>query len=89
LAEAPGAQRERLFDLYSRHFSLWQPEYQDIFPCPLCQQGFNRLALEGDNPAVNLAYVIPDRLGGGRSARSPARRASAGAGLTWRPPWRT
>ena len=64
MPETPAAQRLRLFDLYSRHFSLWEPEYQDIFACPLCERGFCRLSLAGDNPEVNLAHGIPASLGG-------------------------
>jgi hypothetical protein len=64
MAESFSDRRARLFDLYSRHISLYEPDKQDGFWCPLCMASFGREALVGPKPALSLAHVIPDALGG-------------------------
>jgi hypothetical protein len=56
--------RNALFDLYSRHIALYEPDKRGIFVCPLCLDGFTGDALDGPDPALTLAHVIPKSLGG-------------------------
>jgi hypothetical protein len=64
LARTRLERRQQLFDLYSRHFALGDPEKREIFVCPLCHQGFTREDCAGDNPRLTLAHCIPAELGG-------------------------
>jgi hypothetical protein len=45
MAEKAAIKRRRLFDLYSRHIMLYEPDKQGIFVCPLCMRAFNDEAL--------------------------------------------
>src|SRR5437868_5949014 len=56
--------RERLFDDYSERLARVQPEAAGTFICPLCQKPFTQAALSGNNPALTLAHVLPESLGG-------------------------
>src|SRR5262249_39582529 len=56
--------RQRLFELYSKNFSLYESDHQSIFVCPLCRRKYDHLALEGTDPGVSLAHVISEKLGG-------------------------
>ena len=56
--------RDRLFVLYSRQLELGGVTPTDIFVCPLCRAGFTRHALAGPSPALSLAHIVPDALGG-------------------------
>ncbi len=58
------ARRQRLFDLYSRNLAFFGAQPPDIFVCPLCMDGLTREALQGPEPEVTLAHVIPQKLGG-------------------------
>jgi hypothetical protein len=56
--------RERLFDDYSERLARVRPGLAATFICPLCQKPFTRDALAGDQPALTLAHVLPEALGG-------------------------
>jgi hypothetical protein len=56
--------RAFLFDRFAKNFTLYHPQYVDVFCCPLCQRGLNRKALGGENPYVSLAHILPRSLGG-------------------------
>jgi hypothetical protein len=56
--------RERLFDDYSERLARMRPGSARTFICPLCQKQFTRDDLEGDDPTLTLAHVLPEALGG-------------------------
>jgi hypothetical protein len=56
--------RRWLFDLYSENLSFYLPKLAGSFACPLCLDVYSREALDGLNPSVSLAHIIPDSLGG-------------------------
>jgi hypothetical protein len=58
------ATRQRLFELYSRQLELGGVTPIGIFICPLCGDGYTQDALNGPNPTVSLAHVVPAALGG-------------------------
>jgi hypothetical protein len=64
VANSGSEKRRRLFDLYSKHLALGEPDKQGIFVCPLCHTGFTGSDCEGDNPRLSLAHFIPRELGG-------------------------
>jgi hypothetical protein len=56
--------RQRLFDLYSKHFAIGDKDKREIFVCPLCFEPFTREDCAGKEPRLSLAHFIPDKLGG-------------------------
>ena len=56
--------RRHLFDHYMRNLVLFKVNPAGIFVCPLCQDGIRKEALDGKEPYLTLAHVIPDKLGG-------------------------
>jgi hypothetical protein len=56
--------RQQLFDRYQPQLALFGTDPPGLFDCPLCMRGFPRQATEGPEPALTLAHVIPDKLGG-------------------------
>jgi hypothetical protein len=64
LAKSGIEKRQRLFDLYSKHFALGDPERREMFVCPLCCTGFTREDCAGKNPRLSLAHFISQKLGG-------------------------
>jgi hypothetical protein len=56
--------RNKLFSVYSENLSLYRPELQNKFLCPMCQKDFSRDALQPDELALSLAHVVPKSLGG-------------------------
>lgn len=56
--------REELFSRYASNLSLYDARSGDIFVCPVCLKPFTRSALRSDPPALSLAHVIPEALGG-------------------------
>jgi hypothetical protein len=62
--------RQRLFDLYTRHVTLYEPDKQGIFYCPLCLRAFTQEALNGPNPYLSLAHIVSESLGGTTSTLS-------------------
>jgi hypothetical protein len=55
--------REKLFNDYSARYAAVGGE-PDKFMCPICKYVFDRDAIEGDNPKLTLAHVLPEALGG-------------------------
>ena len=55
-------ERARLFDRYASNFTLYRPQYQNVFICPLCLNGFDRLAL--DNDLLTVEHCVPESVGG-------------------------
>lgn len=66
MARNGARKRKSLFERFSRHITLYEPEKRDIFVCPLCMRGFTRKALDGPDPQLSLAHIIPQKLGGTR-----------------------
>lgn len=56
--------RELLFKRFSMNLALYYPRVRGIFVCPLCLRPFAKEALEGPNPSLTLAHIIPKTLGG-------------------------
>jgi len=56
--------RRRLFDLFSRQITLYDPKTTDTFICPICFERVKRATLDANESAVSLAHVIPRSLGG-------------------------
>ena len=59
-----GRRRKRLFDLYSKQLSLYHPEQVGRFLCPTCFTVFTEDDLNGPNPRLSLAHIIPESMGG-------------------------
>ncbi len=57
-------QRVCLFQRFSEHISLYEPDKQGLFVCPLCSREFNREAVIGPNSLLSIAHIIPRSLGG-------------------------
>lgn len=64
MAKNGDAERRRLFDLYAAQFVAGGCTPDDCFVCPLCRDGYLRPALDGPDPAVSLAHVVPRSQGG-------------------------
>lgn len=57
--------REKLFRLYAANLSIYCPQYQGIFACPICRTGFHPGALDVKPPALTIAHIIPKAVGRG------------------------
>jgi hypothetical protein len=56
--------RQRPFNRFSGQITLYEPAKEGLFFCPLCMRAFTEDALEGPDPYLSLAHVIPKRFGG-------------------------
>jgi hypothetical protein len=52
---------DTLFNTFARNLNIVNPNYSDVFICPLCYQIFTRDKIKSD---LSLAHVWPDSLGG-------------------------
>lgn len=59
-------EREQLFNSLNARLLAIRPESGDTILCPICVRPFGREALEGNDPILTLAHIIPDALGGNR-----------------------
>ncbi len=57
--------REKLFNRFSANLTIWFPDTNGVFVCPVCRSGFSTLSLETNPPSVALAHIVPRSLGGG------------------------
>lgn len=57
-------QRKALFAVFSKQLELGGVTPTGIFVCPLCREGFLPEALDGTEPSITLAHIIPDARGG-------------------------
>ncbi|MBY0455875.1 MAG: HNH endonuclease, partial [Gemmataceae bacterium] len=64
MARHGNTERRRLFDLYAAQFVAGGCTPDNCFVCPLCRDGCLRSALDGPDPALSLAHVIPRSQGG-------------------------
>lgn len=56
--------RSRLFNLYAGNLALLTNDaFPGRFACPICEDAFDRRALDGPNLLVNLAHVYPQATG--------------------------
>ncbi len=64
MAKSEAHKRDKLFSLYADNLKQFKPELKDNFLCPICQRAFDCTALEGKDPEISLAHIIPESLGG-------------------------
>ena len=51
---------DKLFTRYARNLSIYRPEYNDKFLCPICLKKFDRCELD----RLVWAHIFPEKLGG-------------------------
>jgi len=61
--------REWLFSIFSKNLSIYMPEYEDHFLCPVCKNLFAR----NDLKKLSLAHIIPESLGGRQTTLACSR----------------
>jgi hypothetical protein len=65
VAYTPADIRLKLFTFFAAQLALYVPSTGGcVFACPLCRKVFNPDALEGSDPPLTLAHVVPEALGG-------------------------